>query len=109
MHWFRYEPKGDFNDQHNGFNDFLPAPKDEYGHQHNVVSIQWHSVTAFSAFVLCMSEAPDWLAQQELGGTPCRAALNAVFDFLTVCQCGNNAPASRCDHSGKTHLLNRLT
>jgi len=57
MHWFRYEPKGDFNDQHNGFNDFKEAPEPQYSHQHNVVSIQWHSVTAFSAFVLCMSEA----------------------------------------------------
>ena len=41
-HWFRYEPKDDFND--------------EYTHQHNVVSVNWHSVVAWAAFIICMSE-----------------------------------------------------
>lgn len=42
-HWFRYEPKDDFND--------------EYTHQHNVVSVNWHSVVAWASFIICMSEA----------------------------------------------------
>jgi hypothetical protein len=41
-HWFRYEPKDDFND--------------EYTHQHNVVSVNWHSVVAWASFTICMSE-----------------------------------------------------